>query len=248
MIDKAHLWTASPLSRRRFFTVSSGFLAAGALTACGSNNGRTSDSSAGAPASGGGVASGVPTSVAGSSSQASSSQASSSQASSVAPSSSGSAAAAGKPTLSQWYHQYGEAGTQQAVERYAASYPAAKVNVQWVPGDYDTKVASSLLTNSGPDVFEAGNGPNIDQIQGGQVVSLDGILDGAAQDFTQSLIQRMTYKGKLYAVPQVIDMQLLVYRKSMLQGRGRHTATDFRRAGFGGEEVDQLRRQGIVSR
>ncbi|WP_328523468.1 hypothetical protein [Kribbella sp. NBC_00359] len=24
-----------------------------------------------------------------------------------------------KPALAQWYHQYGEAGTQQAVERYA---------------------------------------------------------------------------------------------------------------------------------
>ena len=29
----------------------------------------------------------------------------------------------------------------------------------------------------------------------------------------------MTYKGKLYAVPQVTDMQLLVYRKSLLAGR-----------------------------
>ena len=30
----------------------------------------------------------------------------------------------------------------------------------------------------------------------------------------------MTYQGKLYAVPQVTDMQLLVYRKSMLQKAG----------------------------
>jgi len=27
-----------------------------------------------------------------------------------------------KPALAQWYHQYGEAGTQQAVERYAKAY------------------------------------------------------------------------------------------------------------------------------
>ena len=209
MIDKPHLWTASPLNRRRFFTVSGGILAAGALAACGSDNGRSSDSSAAAPSSAVGAASSVPTSVAGPSSQGSSMAASS-----------GAAAPTGKATLSQWYHQYGEAGTQQAVERYAASYPAAKVTVQWVPGDYDTKVASSLLTNSGPDVFEAGNGPNIDQIQGGQVVALDGILGTAANDFTQSLVQRMTYKGKLYAVPQVIDMQLLVYRKSLLKAAG----------------------------
>ena len=53
-------------------------------------------------------------------------------------------------TLQQWYHQYGEAGTQQAVEKYAAAYPDAKVNVQWSPGDYDKKAASALLTDSGP--------------------------------------------------------------------------------------------------
>ena len=159
MIDKAHLWTASPLNRRRFFTVSSGILAAGALAACGSNNGRTSDSSAAAPASGGGVASGdgvasgAPTSVAGSSSQASSSRffrgsfffrrgGSRRKAHAVAV----------VPPVRRGGHPAGG-------PRYAAAYPTAKVNVQWLPGDYDSKVAASLLTNAGPDVFEAGNGP-----------------------------------------------------------------------------------------
>ena len=47
----------------------------------------------------------------------------------------------GSVTLQQWYHQYGEAGTQQAVQRYAAAYPNAKVTVQWSPGDYDKKAA-----------------------------------------------------------------------------------------------------------
>jgi len=27
-----------------------------------------------------------------------------------------------RPALDQWYHQYGEAGTEQAVKRYAAAY------------------------------------------------------------------------------------------------------------------------------
>lgn len=66
---------------------------------------------------------------------------------------------AAKATLAQWYHQYGEAATQQAVQRYAKAYPNANVSVQWTPGDYDKKVAAALLTSSGPDIFEAGNGP-----------------------------------------------------------------------------------------
>jgi multiple sugar transport system substrate-binding protein len=132
----------------------------------------------------------------------------------------GSASSGAKATLSQWYHQYGEAGTQQAVQRYAKAYQSADVSIQWTPGDYDKKVATALLTSSGPDVFEAGNGPSIDQIQGGQVAPLDGLLGDSASDFTQSLIQRMTYQGKLYGIPQVIDMQLLVYRKSLLAKAG----------------------------
>ena len=52
----------------------------------------------------------------------------------------------GSLRLSQWYHQYGEEGTQQAVEAYAKAYPGAMVAVQWNPGDYDQKVASALLT------------------------------------------------------------------------------------------------------
>ncbi len=67
-----------------------------------------------------------------------------------------------KPTISQWYHQYGEAGTQQAVMRYAKEYPNATVKVQWTPGDYTSKLNSGLLSSSGPDVFESS--VNIDSV------------------------------------------------------------------------------------
>jgi multiple sugar transport system substrate-binding protein len=126
----------------------------------------------------------------------------------------------GSTGLSQWYHQYGEAGTEQAVKRYAAKYTKAKVSVTWVTGDYDRKAAAALLKSGGPDVFEAGNGPSIDQIRAKQAVGLGDILGSAASDFNQALVNRMTYQGQLYAVPQTIDMQLLVYRKSMLAKAG----------------------------
>jgi multiple sugar transport system substrate-binding protein len=126
----------------------------------------------------------------------------------------------GSTGLSQWYHQYGEAGTEQAVKRYAAQYKKAKVSVTWVTGDYDRKAAAALLKSGGPDVFEAGNGPTIDQIRGKQALGLGDILGDAASDFNDALVKRMTYQGTLYAVPQTIDMQLLVYRKSMLDKAG----------------------------
>lgn len=122
--------------------------------------------------------------------------------------------------ISQWYHQYGEQGTEQAVKKYAAAYKKATVKVQWIPGNYDQKSAAALLTKSGPDVFEYGNGPTIDMITGKQVVDLTDVYGDAKDDFTASLLDRMTWKGKIYGVPQVVDMQLFVYRKSMLQKAG----------------------------
>ena len=123
-----------------------------------------------------------------------------------------------KPDLAQWYHQYGEVGTQKAVEGYAKAYPYANVKVTWKPGDYDQTMAASLLTESGPDVFEFGNGPTIDMIKGKQVTDLTDLFGDTKDDFNPSVLKRMTYDGKIWAIPQVVDMQLLVYRKSLLLG------------------------------
>ncbi|HZZ50658.1 MAG TPA: extracellular solute-binding protein [Pseudonocardia sp.] len=119
------------------------------------------------------------------------------------------------PTLSQWYHQYGEPGVEQAVRRYANYYPRARVRVQWRPGDYDRETATALLTDTGPDVFET-DGPTIDQIRAGQVVDLSAAIGGASGDFNPIFLSTRTYQGKVYSIPQVADMQLLYYRKSML--------------------------------
>jgi multiple sugar transport system substrate-binding protein len=134
------------------------------------------------------------------------------------PSSSGSGGSGGGGgvTLQQWYHQYGEAGTEQAVRRYAAAYTEAKVDIQWRPGNYDQQTAAALLTSSGPDVFEV-NGPSLDQIRGGQVVDVTDLIGSAKSDFNPAALAPKTYDGKIWGIPQVIDMQLLFYRKSLLK-------------------------------
>ncbi|MFH9661156.1 ABC transporter substrate-binding protein [Streptomyces sp. NPDC017248] len=123
------------------------------------------------------------------------------------------------PRLSHWYHQYGEPGTERAVQRYAAAFKKARVSVQWRPGNYDQQTAAALLTDSGPDVFEV-NGPTLDQIQQGQVVELTDLLAGVRDDFNPAVLGPMTYEGKVYGIPQVVDMQLLYYRKSLLRDAG----------------------------
>jgi multiple sugar transport system substrate-binding protein len=127
--------------------------------------------------------------------------------------------AGGKPVLSQWYHQYGEPGTEQAVKRYADDFDGARVEVQWRPGNYDQQTAAALLTKSGPDVFEV-NGPTLDQIQGGQVADLTDLLKEAKDDINPAVLAPKTYQGKVWAIPQVVDTQLLYYRTSMLKDAG----------------------------
>ncbi|MFI6639828.1 ABC transporter substrate-binding protein [Streptomyces sp. NPDC050504] len=123
------------------------------------------------------------------------------------------------PTIEHWYHQYGEPGTEQAVRRYAAAYPKAEVKVQWRPGNYDQQTAAALLTDAGPDVFEA-NGPTLDQIQGKQVVDLTDLIAPVKDDFNPAVLAPKTYEGKVWGIPQVVDMQLLYYRKSLLADAG----------------------------
>ncbi|AEW93925.1 MULTISPECIES: ABC transporter substrate-binding protein [Streptomycetaceae] len=125
----------------------------------------------------------------------------------------------GGTVLRQWYHQYGEPGTQSAVKRYAAAYRQAEVTVEWRPGDYDRQTAAALLTADGPDVFEA-NGPTLDQIRGGQVADLTAEIAAARDDFNPAVLAPKIYGGRVWGIPQTIDTQLLYYRKSLLAKAG----------------------------
>jgi multiple sugar transport system substrate-binding protein len=123
-----------------------------------------------------------------------------------------------KVTLSQWYHQYGEAGTKEAALKYAKAYPDSTVAVQWTPGDYGAKLASGLLSSNGPDVFESQL--NVAMVKSGQVVPLDDILGDAKDDFNPNDLKTNTIDGKLYGIKMIDDPQVFYYRKSMFDKAG----------------------------
>ncbi|WP_237770131.1 hypothetical protein [Ornithinimicrobium sp. CNJ-824] len=106
------------------------------------------------------------------------------------------------PELSQWYHQYGEEGVREAVERYAAEYEAADVTVSWQPGSYDRTTVTALVGGEGPDVFEYANGPSIDMIRDGLVVDVTDAFGDALPDFNPRIVERMTYDGKIWPSPR----------------------------------------------
>jgi multiple sugar transport system substrate-binding protein len=135
-------------------------------------------------------------------------------------SASGGASDGGTVELSQWYHEYGEEGVEDAVKRYAAAYDQAEVTVKWNPGEYEKLVSAALLTDDVPDVFEYGNGPTLDMIKAGQVLDLTDTLGEARSQFAPTVLAAMTWEDKIWAIPQTVDMQMLYYRRSMLEKAG----------------------------
>ncbi|TDD48921.1 sugar ABC transporter substrate-binding protein [Kribbella antibiotica] len=123
-----------------------------------------------------------------------------------------------KVNLAQWFHQYGEAGTQQAAIKYAKAYTDANVAVQWTPGDYGSKLASGLLSSNGPDVFESQL--NIGMVKSNQVVPLDDIIADVKSDFSEGDLATNTIDGKVYGIRMIVDPQVIYYRKSMLDKAG----------------------------
>ncbi|HEV3358288.1 MAG TPA: extracellular solute-binding protein [Pseudonocardiaceae bacterium] len=130
----------------------------------------------------------------------------------------GSGSGSSSATLQQWYHQYGEDGVEQAVQRYAAAYTAAKVQVGWKIGDYTSLITTALENSPVPDVFESQ--VKIDWVRANQVVALDDIIGPVKDDFTPSVLAGHTVAGKVYGIPQAVDTQVLFYRKSLLRQAG----------------------------
>ena len=82
-------------------------------------------------------------------------------------------------TIAQWYHQYGEAGTEQAVKRYAAAYKDADgqghLDARRLRQEVGGRTADRLRTGR----VRGRQRPEHRQIKGGQVVPLDDLLGSA---------------------------------------------------------------------
>ena len=126
--------------------------------------------------------------------------------------------------IKHWYHQYGEAGTQEAAMRYAEEYmkinPDVTVEVTWVPGDYGTKLSAALLTDDGPDVFEINN-PSPAYVAAGQIAPLDDLYtDKLRADFGATELSIGTIGNTIYGVKMITDPIAVYYSKSMLKDAG----------------------------
>ncbi|GAA3873433.1 sugar ABC transporter substrate-binding protein [Streptomyces lacrimifluminis] len=118
--------------------------------------------------------------------------------------------------LVQYFHAYGEAGTEQAIKKYAKAYKGANVTTQWITGsNFEQKLFAALLTKNAPDVFEFH--PQIQLIKSGQVADLTDIIDPVKDDFNQADITSHTVDGKIYGVRMIDDPQFFFYRPSLFE-------------------------------
>jgi multiple sugar transport system substrate-binding protein len=126
------------------------------------------------------------------------------------------------PTLQQWYHQYGETGTHEAVLRYAKSFKQANVNVSWIAGTgnaYPDKVRAALLGSNPPDVFELPT-ISVSQVKAGQLEPLDDIIADVKSDFLAADLAPYTIDGHVYGIKMISDPTFVYYRKSLFQKAG----------------------------
>ncbi|WP_202502053.1 extracellular solute-binding protein [Streptomyces sp. SID5785] len=137
-----------------------------------------------------------------------------------------------KVTLTQWYHQYGEEGTQAAVKRYAEQYtkanPDVAVNVVWGAdtSQYETKLNAALLGADAPDIFELGDF-RAEMARKGQLEPLDDVYGAAKDGFNPADLDYLTVDGTLYGIKTIDDVMVLYYRKSLLKKAGVTPPTTF---------------------
>jgi len=159
-------------------------------------------------------------------------------------------AAQDKVKLVQWYHQYGEEGTQDAVKRYAQQFteanPDITVEVVWqTAADYGAALSAALLTADAPDVFEQ-SGLNLDQVKQQQIAPLDDLYTADVKaDFNEVGLQRGTIDGKIYWVKMVDDMGMFYYRKSQFADAGLEAPTTIEELLDIANKLNQGRQKGL---
>jgi multiple sugar transport system substrate-binding protein len=129
-----------------------------------------------------------------------------------------------KTRIVQMYHQYGEAGTEDAVKKYATQFteanPDIEVEVVWQLGDYGQALNAALLTDDAPDVFEQ-NVPTLDQVRQQQIAPLDDLYtDEVRAGFNEVSLKAATIEGKIYWVKMLDDTGCIYYHKSILEDAG----------------------------
>ncbi|MGN1084753.1 MAG: ABC transporter substrate-binding protein, partial [Lachnospiraceae bacterium] len=125
-------------------------------------------------------------------------------------------------------------GYKEVIERFNKDYEG-KYHVTPITTnleEYDAKLNAKIAANACPDVFICNPGPNMDvYVNNGSAKDLTDILTNKEKDwyntFTKGIFERMTYDGKIYAVPTNFAAALVFYNTEMFANAGVAVPTNF---------------------
>lgn len=119
---------------------------------------------------------------------------------------------------------------QRFNEQYKDKYHVTAITTNLE--EYDTKLNALIAAKKSPDVFICNPGPNLTQyVEAGVAADLTEILNNKENDwygnFTEGIFERMTYDGKIYAVPTNFAASLVFYNTEMFEAAGVEVPTNF---------------------
>ncbi len=115
-------------------------------------------------------------------------------------------------------------------ETYAGKYHVTPITTNLE--EYDTKLNALIAAKDCPDVFICNPGPNLTQyVEAGVATDLTDILNNQEKEwydsFTDGIFERMTYDGKIYAVPTNFAAALVFYNTEIFEKAGATVPTNF---------------------
>lgn len=108
-------------------------------------------------------------------------------------------------------------------EKYAGTYHCTPITTNLE--EYDVKLNALVASNRTPDVFICNPGPNLNAVvEAGAAADLTPILNGTESvwynSFTKGIFERLTYEGKIMAVPTNFAAALVFYNTELFDKAG----------------------------
>lgn len=125
-------------------------------------------------------------------------------------------------------------GYKEVIDRYNETY-AGKYHVNVITTnleEYDTKLNALVASGDTPDVFICNPGPNLTQyVEAGIAADLTDILTNQEKEwygtFTEGIFERLTYDGKIMAVPTNFAAACVFYNTDIFEEVGIEPPTTY---------------------
>lgn len=107
----------------------------------------------------------------------------------------------------------------KAIEDYENAHPGIKIKLETFENEsYKTKIKSAVAANELPDVFFTwAGGFSKSFVDSGKVLELDEYYESYKEDLSETVLENVTYDGKLYGSVISTPISVMFYNKAMFE-------------------------------